>query len=45
MLLAKKIRINGSAGDAEVLEFMVGPCRALYNWHLSQLKGGATWSM
>ena len=29
MLLAKKIRINGSAGDAEVLEFMVGPCRAL----------------
>lgn len=45
MLLAKKIRINVSPRDAETLEFMQAKCRALYNWHLSQLKAGAKWSL
>ncbi len=45
MLLAKKIRINVSRQDAETLEFMQAKCRALYNWHLSQLKSGAKWSV
>ncbi|MCL5972309.1 MAG: transposase [Firmicutes bacterium] len=45
MLLAKKIRINVSPRDAETLEFMQAKCRALYNWHLGQLKAGAKWSL
>ena len=45
MLLAKKIRINVSPHDAQTLEFMQSKCRALYNWHLSQLKAGAKWSL
>ncbi len=45
MLLAKKIRMNVSPRDAETLEFMQAKCRALYNWHLSQLNAGAKWSL
>ena len=45
MLLAKKIRINVSRQDADTLEFMQAKCRALYNWHLNQLKAGAKWSL
>lgn len=45
MLLAKKIRINVSRQDANTLDFMQAKCRALYNWHLSQLKAGAQWSL
>ena len=45
MLLAKKIRINVSRQDANTLEFMQAKCRALYNWHLSQLKSGAKWRL
>ena len=45
MLLAKRIRINVSRPDANTLDFMQAKCRALYNWHLSQLKAGAKWSL
>jgi putative transposase len=45
MLLAKKIRIKVSPHDAKTLEFMQSKCRALYNWHLSQVKAGAQWSL
>ncbi|PSR23203.1 MAG: transposase [Sulfobacillus acidophilus] len=45
MLFAKKMRINVCERDAETLEFMQAKCRALYNWHLSQVKAGAQWSL
>jgi len=45
MLLAKKIRIEVSAQDAEALEFMQAKCRGLYNWWVMRLKNGERWNL
>ncbi len=44
MLLCKKIRIEVSEQDATTLDFMQGKCRALYNWHVMNLRDGAKWN-
>jgi putative transposase len=43
MILAKKIKIEVSAKDAKMLEFMQGKCRGLYNWWIMRLRDGERW--
>ncbi len=45
MLLCKKIKIEVSLQDAEVLEFMQAKCRALYNWLVMKLRNGERWNV
>ncbi|GCF10840.1 hypothetical protein KDI_44040 [Dictyobacter arantiisoli] len=45
MLLTTKIKLKLSEQDAMTLEFMQSKCRALYNWQVMQLRGGATWNL
>jgi putative transposase len=45
MLLCKKIKIEVSPQDAEVLEFMQSKCRGLYNWWVMRLRNGERWNV
>ncbi len=45
MLLCKKIKIEVSQHDAQVLEFMQAKCRGLYNWWVMRLRNGERWNV